>query len=146
MLAGGAVRVLGAGGRPDAVASPPVAGAVVAGGPSHGVWFAGAIAGSRTQLTRIDPRAEVARRTSRGRVYDAPAVPPPFAGAPSDLAAGTDSMWLAAGRAVTHLDTNGNARKTGAVTFPAPVGRLALGDGVLWVAVPSSGRVYRVSF
>ena len=146
-LAGGAVRVLDENGRPDAVASPPVAGRIVAGGGSLGVWFAGAVSGARTALTRIDPRRSAAHRTGRGLVYDAPKVPPPLAGAPRDLSVGSVAMWLAAGSRVVHLDTTGGTvRETGAVGFPAPVGDIALRGGTVWVAIPGTGRIYRLVF
>jgi hypothetical protein len=145
VLSGGAVRAFRGDGTPDPLASPPAAGAAMGGGPSHGVWIAGAIAGGRTQLTRIDPRAEVARTSGGTKTYDAPAPPAPLPGAPRGFVAEDDAIWLAAGGAVTRLDTQGDARAVGKVTLPADAGALAQRDGGLWAAVPSSGRIYRLA-
>jgi hypothetical protein len=138
----GSVQVFRANGTADDIESPPVAGDARAGGESHGVWFVG----NGARLTRIDPRREVARTVGAQREYARPAPPKPLSGEPSDLVATDDSIWVACGRTLWRLDTTGNGRVIATVTFPRAVGRLALGSGELFAAVPGLKRIYRVRF
>jgi hypothetical protein len=142
----GAVTVLNGDGSRSSLSAPDVTPGTVGIAPSNGVWFLS----ESGALDRIDPRTDpsvaVGGRYARHPVHIRAGREAAGIGA----AAGTDSIWVLsrAERSLTRIGTSGvgNPKVTARVVFPAVPGHLAVGDHVAWVDVPSTRRVYPITF
>jgi serine/threonine protein kinase len=140
----GHVTVLNDNGQLASLAAPSVPPNTVAIAHSDGVWF---LSGNGT-LTRIDPRQKINGQPVGPHYLEhlgAAHVPNPAA----DIAAlgSQHVIWVSSGMTVTGFNTHANGTPQFAqIRFAAPPGRLAVRKGILWVAVPTEGVVYPITF
>lgn len=155
---GGQITVLDDDGSPDRVLPPTgVPSGVVAISSSNGVWFLSAGSGGAV-LTRVDPRQDPGIATPAGGGRLRYAVHPRQAVVgrdPRDVEAFTgsnidDTIWVTSGgdSALRRIRTNdpGNNTTVAQVGFGAAPEALAVAPHAVWVAVPSAGLVYSISY
>ncbi len=141
----GVVTVLVDTGQHDSLLAPPVPRDTVAIGHADGVWFLSATG----RLSRLNPNKQIAGKPVVGRYIvhiDAAHV----SGTAVDIAALASQhvIWVSSGMTVTGFNTNAKSGipEFARIRFDRPPGQLAVRKGILWVAVPSDGRVYPFRF
>ncbi len=144
----GSVKVFGTGGKPDPIAAPSITG-VVGITPAFGVWFLSADG----TLNRVDPRGSVAVHTPSGqlqyREYKNQGNAGPSAVGPDALNDTSTSLWALSrsNRTLSEIASNGPqiTKVLAAISFGPTPEQLAVGDGVVWVSLPSAKVLYPIS-
>ncbi len=144
----GSVRILKGNGQPDPIAAPSIPG-VVGLAPAFGVWFLSADG----TLNRVDPRSSVAVSGPSGqpqyREYRDQGNAGPSAVGPETVNESSASLWALSrtNKTLSEIAAHGPqiTHTLAAIKFGAAPEQLAVGDGVVWVSVPSAKVLYPVS-
>ncbi len=147
-LQDGSVKILQGNGQPDPIAAPSIPG-VVGLTPAFGVWFLS----SDGTLNRVDPRSSVAVTTPSGqsqyREYRNQGSAGSSAVGPDSFNGSSTSLWALSrtSKTLSEIASNGSqiTHVIAAVRFGASPEQLAVGDGIVWVSVPSAKLLYPVS-